>query len=387
MADRTDHDPEAEALREPHPLRTMRDRPELDPNARRLGQALQDLAEEPLPEAPGWNELEEPALRLAQRRRWRFHLKEFWRNIGATKLVLSAAGVALILLLGTLGVRALGLTAKRGRDAAPQTPVAPLARDEDRQDELALEAGSSPAGATLRCGARLHAVAASVYVDQKDGSRPVIKLKRGRVAVQVPPMPSGGSLRVQTHDAEVIVHGTRFQVERREPEDLTVVSVEEGLVEVRPIGGRRIAVFLRAGEQLRVPSRDSYVRQLGEQLRPILDAGRCDEQASTVLESFLADVDAETEVSAALYLKGSCAAARGDQESALEAFEKVAASSRSPLRADNALARCAELRAAVNAADGALAWQRYLLRFPKGQHRESAQRYLQEVSPPRAAEP
>jgi hypothetical protein len=128
-----------------------------------------------------------------------------------------------------------------------------------------------------------------------------------------------------------------------------------------------------------VPSRVAYVRQLGEKIGALAESGRCDEQASTLISDYLDHASPAMDVSAAQYLKGSCAAARGDVAGALSAFDRVAASSDSPLRAENALARSAQLRAATSASDGALAWQRYLDRFPQGQHRESAQRYLREL--------
>jgi ferric-dicitrate binding protein FerR (iron transport regulator) len=388
MSDYNKDRTEAEELR---PLRSvaMTGRGELLLEARQLGRAFAEMADEPLPqpEAEGWAALEEKALRLALRRRWRYHLSELWRGLGAAQLGLCATAVALIFVLGTLGARSLTPNGRGRRvvaDRAAQTAqTAQPVGAADAREHLELAASSAPAATTLRCGAQLQVADGSAEIDQAAPARPRIKLRRGRVAVHVPPMPTGGRLVVETSDAEVIVHGTRFIVDRRESEDATLVTVQEGLVEVRPLGGRRSAVFVRPGEQVAVPSSASYFRQLGAQVGELIEAGRCDDQASSIVSAYLETAEPTIDVSAALYLVGSCAEARGDVASALSSFERVAASSGSPLRAENALARSAQLRAAANPVDGVGAWRRYLDRFPLGQHRETAQRYLRENLVPR----
>jgi hypothetical protein len=371
------------------PLRSMLGQTELEPDARRLGLALKDLADEPLEEASpaDWAALEEQTLALAHRRRRRYHLGEFWRSLGPAQLGLCVAGLALFLIIGTLGVRSLSSVLGNARPPmAKRMPPASIAAPAETIERLELPSGSGngSAEATLRCGANLQVADGSAEVDQKEAYRPRIHLRHGRVAVSVPPLPNGGSLTVWTSDAEVIVHGTHFVVDRREQEDLTLVSVQEGLVEVQPVGGKRQAVFLGSGEQVSVPSSASYFRQLATEVGELIDSGHCDEKTSVVLDAYLDNAAADLDVSAAVYLKGNCAAAKGDLATALSAFERVATTTKSALRAENALARSAQLRGKRDAADGAAAWRLYLSRFPQGQHRESAQRYLRELPKARA---
>lgn len=362
----------------PRPLRSLLKDDDLDAEARLLGQALQAMHDQPIDEKPpAWSAIEEQALRMARRRRWRYHLGEAWRGMGPLQLAASAAAVVLLLVLGTLGVRSLSsstIEAQRGAgrlaDDAPPTDVRP---------QLELQSSSMMNKVTLRCGAQLELADGRAEIEQREAQRPTIHLRSGRVSLQVPPL-RGGQLSVLTGDAEVIVHGTRFTVTRQEIEDATRVEVQEGLVEVRPRGGKRSAIFLRAGEHTLVPSSAAFLKQLGLQVGALIDGARCDAEAVRVLDTYLDAAPAELDVSGALYLHGSCAATRGDLASALQSFEKVATRATSQLRADNALARIAQLRASASPFDGSAAWRRYLERFPQGQHRESAQRYLREHS-------
>lgn len=373
----SDDNKDLHEVTEPRPLRSMLKDGDLDAEARLLGQALQAMHDEPLAEKPpAWSAIEEQALRMARRRRWRYHLGEAWRGIGPLQLAASAAAVVFLLVLGTLGVRSLSsstLEANRGAGRVNDAPPA------DVRPQIALQSLSTLNKITLRCGAQVELADGQAEIEQREAQRPAIHLRSGRVSLQVPPL-RGGQLSVTTGDAEVIVHGTRFTVTRQETEDATRVEVEEGLVEVRPRGGKRSAIFLRAGEHTLVPSSAAFLKQLGVQVGALIDGARCDAEAGRVLDAYLDAATAETDVSGAMYLHGSCAATRGDVASALQSFETVAARATSELRADNALARIAQLRASGSPLDGATAWRRYLERFPQGQHRESALRYLREHS-------
>lgn len=373
----SDNNKDLHEVAEPRPLRSMLKDGNLDEESRLLGQALQAMHDDPSAEKPpAWSAIEEQALRLARRRRWRYHLGEAWRGIGPLQLAASAAAVVFLLVLGTLGVRSLSsstLLAKRGAgheapDVRPRIELQSPSKIDKDVNRI-----------TLRCGAQLELADGRAEIEQNEAQRPAIHLRSGRVSLQVPPM-RGGQLSVTTQDAEVIVHGTRFTVTRQETEDATRVEVQEGLVEVRPRGGKRSAIFLRAGEHTLVPSSVAFLKQLGAQVGEMIDGARCDAEASRVLDAYLDAATADTDVSGALYLHGSCAATRGDLASALQSFEKVAARASSELRADNALARIAQLRASSGPTSGVAAWRRYLDRFPQGQHRDSAQRYLREHS-------
>ena len=86
----------------------------------------------------------------------------------------------------------------------------------------------------------------------EDGSRrETVALTSGRMEVVVPKLRRGERFIVTTDDAEVEVRGTRFEVEARGGL-LVEVSVQSGLVEVRPRG--RAVALLRAGEKWTRPS-------------------------------------------------------------------------------------------------------------------------------------
>ena len=81
-----------------------------------------------------------------------------------------------------------------------------------------------------------------------------VELVAGRIQVRVPRLPAGDELRVQTLDATVVVHGTKFSVERIAPQGTqpggTRVAVTEGVVTVDTDQGRRT---LTAGMELATP--------------------------------------------------------------------------------------------------------------------------------------
>lgn len=391
-----------DTVSEPRPLRTMLHSRDLSADDRLLGRAFSRMHEaDPQGSAgtgiagtaEGWAALEDRALRTARRRRWRYHLGEAWRGLGTMQLLLGAAAAVALVLLGAQGVRSLssgrgrmvaGRTVDSGRGGVQGGGRGSVVPDERPRIDLLAQVDAR--SVTLHCGALLELAQGQAAVDQQQPQRPTIRLQRGRVAVQVPPLPVGGQLMVTTGDADVIVHGTRFVVQRSEQDDATSVSVQEGLVEVRPRGGHRPVVFLRAGEQVQVQSSASYMQGLSAQVTALIAGGRCDDKASAIIDAYLiaaghgGDGGNGTDVSDALYQKGSCAAAKGDLQTALSAFQQVETTTRSELRADNALARIAQLHAQNSMAEGANAWRRYLQKFPQGQHRGSAQRYLQEAA-------
>ncbi len=388
MSSRTHDKTTSDELR---PLRAMlrddsaRERPDAE---RLLAQALQELADEPLPQVPppAWTALEGQLQGISRRRRWRYHLLEAWRNLIGVRMLAATAATILLCGVSVLGLRAM--SAPTGTESGATLAIRRLLGQSEglTHDHVVLEARTTDRATTIRCGALLTVALGRIEVDQKEPRRPQLRLAQGRVTVQVPPLGSQGRLTVSTHDAEVIVHGTRFSVVRSDQTDTTEVVVEEGVVEVQPRGGRRGAVFLRAGERVTVPSLSSYLRKLSEEVGALVEAGRCDAAAESMLTEYLTATSGEQEaahnVSAALYQKGSCAAERGELESALAYFEQVVTQASGSLRADNALARSAQLRTDRSKSDGVAAWRRYLAQFPNGQHRDSARRFLHDVASP-----
>jgi hypothetical protein len=134
---------------------------------------------------------------------------------------------------------------------------APLGPGEELRTETdAWARASLPTGAIVDVGplARLQFTAT--------GGGPVVRdrldLVAGRIDVRVPKLAAGGEVRVLTQEATVVVHGTKFSVERiaasgaRSGE--TRVSVTEGVVAVDSDQGERT---LTAGMDLVVPARIS----------------------------------------------------------------------------------------------------------------------------------
>lgn len=363
------HDPAGHTAT-PVPLRAAAQQPDASLEERYLASGLAALYPENSADAPGapqaamaagWERLQEPAQRLARQRRRSYLLRELVAAWLPRPLQLAAAGLLLLLLLSPADRPAVVFPPA----AVPSAVVV-----------NSVHAGLSGVSGTLRLrvGAEVKGDNATVTIEQEDRTQTRIALSQGAVRLQVPPLPGRGKLVVVTSDAEVIVHGTRFTV-RKIDDSSTSVAVDEGLVEVRPQGGGRSSVFLRPGESITVPSLSRYKETVRSHAGELIDAGRCDDPEHSV-ERYLELAPAGADISAAQYLKGFCSAQRKDGEEAVRWFERAAATSQDPVRADNALARAAKLRADRSEPDGAVAWRRYLERFPQGLHRESAERFL-----------
>jgi hypothetical protein len=128
--------------------------------------------------------------------------------------------------------------------------------DELRTGQDASARASLPNGAVVDVGpdARMRFSATSEGAGDGVTVRDRVELVAGRIQVQVPRLPAGDELRVQTVDATVVVHGTKFSVERIAPQGTrpggTRVAVTEGIVSVDTNQGRRT---LTAGMELATP--------------------------------------------------------------------------------------------------------------------------------------
>jgi hypothetical protein len=233
-----------------------------------------------------------------------------------------------------------------------------------------------PEQMTLLSGAVLRLDHGMAQVDQTDPNRTRVRLLEGRLLSSVPHVNSGGAFLVATADCEVIVHGTRFEVEKHGDE--TRVHVEEGRVEVRPSGARALPSFVDAGRDMVVPSREKYLANLAARVRTYVATGNCDAPQAE-LEEFAAGGNPESEVSGVEYLLALCAAQRGESARAIALFERAADHANDSVRADNALARAAQLSSSVSAGEGITAWKRYLSKFPGGLHRELAEQELRRL--------
>jgi hypothetical protein len=347
----------------PEDLLRALDRPGASPEDRMLAQGLASL----YPDAPpppareeGWATIAGSARRHASRRWRRYLLRELLESLRPRLMG--------ALALGTAAGLAILLVSQIRRAREPRPMLLSAAQE-------ALPAAAEPQAVQLLDGTVLQIAprTAGLRINQADQRRPRVQLATGTVQVKVPRSPSR-KLVVATSDVEVIVHGTRFDVRKLEP-DATQVAVYDGLVEVRPVGGKRAPAFLRPGESLIVPSAARYHAQLARQVGELITATRCDDP-DRIVSAYLESAPPAEDVSAALYLQGYCAAQQGNAAAALGLFEQVAERARDVTRADNALARVAQLRAAQDRAAGRDAWERYLRRFPDGLHRDLARRAL-----------
>lgn len=350
------------------PLRVLAAQSGADAEDRVLSRGLLDLYPSSPPEVPeaSWAAIEAEALRVAAGRRRRYLLRELLSNV-----LPGRAGGLPALLPRALGAAALVAALFVAHDGGRRPAPGPLRLTAARA-ALSHEAAEGGAReALLSNGAEVQVQQGRIEVEQVDPHQTRVALRSGSVRLSVPRLLSPRRLSVATADAEVIVHGTRFEV--RKVDGATQVSVEEGLVEVRPQGGGRPPAFLRPGERLVVPGLDAYRAELAGRVAELVRDVRCDDHA---IDGYLAVAAPGADTSAALYLRGSCAARRGAPDDAIAAFERAADLSADPVRADNALARAAQLRATRDAADGVAAWRHYLLRFPEGLHRALARRHL-----------
>lgn len=297
---------------------------------------------------PAWQELEAAAERIARPRRAAHAARRLLASLPLRYA--AAAGAALVIA----GAGAFGLH-RLGKVTDTETR---LGEPGGRQREYTLASGASLVTEGV------------VRLDQRNPLATRLFLDSGRVSLDVPPL-GKGTMRVSTPAAEVIVHGTRFDVDAAN--DRTAVRVTAGLVEVRPNGGNRPARFVRAGESLEVPSLRRFAGELEGRLRLVED---CSASTTADLQTFTqAGAEAGMDVTEAAYRLGLCALLARDAERAAGWFD-LAAASNDRVRADNARARAAMAHALRDPEAGKTAWERYRREFPDGLHRDLAERSL-----------
>lgn len=195
-----------------------------------------------------------------------------------------------------------------------------------------------------------------------------LELPSGRVLLEVPRLPSGSSLVVRTPDAEVRVHGTRFQVSRTTTN--TEVTVMEGLVEVRPEGVGRPVQFLRAGQTATVTAAGAYREQLRDETLHALDRGEF-AAAEKRIDDLIADAADRSQQAEAQALLAWSLAARGKLDQAIARYRQALAllpPAQKSLWAENACAELALLVEQKNPSDAKSTWAECLRRFPDGLH-------------------
>jgi ferric-dicitrate binding protein FerR (iron transport regulator) len=235
-----------------------------------------------------------------------------------------------------------------------------------------IQAATEPKSAILDSGVRIRLDAGSLKLASSTKEGQALLLLSGRVFVDVPKLPSGRSLSVRTPDAEVRVHGTRFQVVRTGGQ--TQVHVSEGMVEVRPEGiGRPIQMVL-SGESATVASAEVYREGLRHATLAALDHGEFG-SAEKQIGQLLGSSPNLSQQSEAEALLAWSLAARGKRNPAIDRYRRALAllpEGQEPLWAENACAELALLVQQVSPNESADTWKECLRRFPDGVHAASA---------------
>lgn len=251
----------------------------------------------------------------------------------------------------------------------PGSPAAPVLAVGERVESTST---SGVRQAVLESGAQVRVETGLVERVPSAKEEERLFMAKGSVSLQVPKLKGGRTVAVCTPDAEVRVHGTRFQVIRDAKG--TSVSVAEGLVEVKPYGGGRSPVFVKAGETAKVESPAAYRKALRDAAQASLDQGdfaTAQQRLSGLLATELSDTErAEAYALLAWSLSGS-----GNRAAAVEQYRhalELLPEAERPLWADNAAAELALLLEQVDAANAARAWRDYLRRFPDGVHASQA---------------
>ncbi len=239
-----------------------------------------------------------------------------------------------------------------------------------------LDAAAAPQSGALESGARVKLARGEVKVVPAGKGEDRLFLTSGSVALEVPKLAAGHTVSVCTPDAEVRVHGTRFQVVRDARG--TSVVVTEGLVEVRPYGTGRKPVFLAPGQSATVEPADAWLKGVRAAVQTDLDSGdfaSAEQRLGHLLATDLApEARAETHALLAWSL-----AATGNRRAAIERYRQALQTlpaSLTPLWADNACAELSLLLEQEEPAGAAAAWGECLRRFPDGVHASLARARL-----------
>jgi ferric-dicitrate binding protein FerR (iron transport regulator) len=298
-------------------------------------------------EVPSFDAIADVATSVARNQRRRVTMRRaapfFYTALGAAAL---AAGVALVLFVNG------------GRRAAPLrlTPGTEI------------QASGESKSAILDTGARIRLDTGAIRLAPTSEGKQSLVLRSGRVFIDVPKLPAGKTLSVVTPDAEVRVHGTRFQVTRTAQE--TQVYVQQGVVEVLPEGSGRASRTVRAGESVTVPSVEVYREEVRHSALEALDRGQFDAAEKQIGQLFGTDTDSAQRAESHALLAWSFSG-RGKRDEAIERYRqalKLLPANQRPLWAENACAELALLLQQKSSKHGVTAWAECLRRFPEGVH-------------------
>jgi ferric-dicitrate binding protein FerR (iron transport regulator) len=231
-----------------------------------------------------------------------------------------------------------------------------------------IQAISEAKSAVLGNGVRIRLDAGTLKLASASKENQALLLTSGRVFLEVPKLPLGSTLSVRTPDAEVRVHGTRFQVIRTGQE--TQVLVTEGVVEVRPEGIGRPVRMVRAGESTTVRSAEMYREDLRHSTAAALDHGEFGAAEKQIDQLLGASPDAAQRAEAEA-LSAWSLLARGKRGEAIARYRRaldLLPAGATSLWAENACAELAILLQQEDPRSSAVAWAECLRRFPRGVH-------------------
>ena len=231
-----------------------------------------------------------------------------------------------------------------------------------------LLATSEARSAVLDNGVRIRLDVGTLRLAASTRQAQTLVLPSGRVFVDVPKLAPGSTLSVRTPDAEVRVHGTRFQVIRTSKD--TQVNVVEGVVEVRPEGSGRRPQLIRAGESTTVGSAEAFREGLRQSTLRALDHGELAQADKQIGELLGASANPSEQAEARALFAWSLSA-RGKHSEAIDRYRQalqLLPEGERPLWAENACAELAILVEQQSPSQAGAAWAECLRRFPDGVH-------------------
>jgi ferric-dicitrate binding protein FerR (iron transport regulator) len=231
-----------------------------------------------------------------------------------------------------------------------------------------MRATNEAKAAILDNGVRIRLESGTLKLAVASKQSHALVLPVGRVFVEVPKLSGGETVSVRTPDAEVRVHGTRFQVIRTDKD--TQVSVVEGVVEVRPEGIGRPVQTVRAGESVTVGSAEAYRERLRHSTLDALDHGELDAAEKQIGQLLGTSAEAIQRAEAQALLAWSLSA-RGKRGDAIQRYRQALTllpEGQQSLWAENACAELAILVEQESPRDSRPIWAECLRRFPDGVH-------------------
>lgn len=198
-----------------------------------------------------------------------------------------------------------------------RAPAEPTSVVRLRGDDVIVTEAGGRADVELESGTAVAVDESTVLRLEPAAASEVLALSRGRISLDVPPLPAGRVLRVKTPHALVTVHGTRFQVAvHPSPADgapRTHVTVTEGLVSVQ--SGAQ-SVLLSAGSSWSSASVDPPSSETAE---PPPEGENPPRLAKPPARSGAGDLNAENR----LFAAALAARATGDYKKAAELLERL----------------------------------------------------------------